>query len=144
MSPLSLPSNLEARRSRSSGDPAAAENDGSVFALNRELLRRAVENVLRNAIRYTPEESVIDVQLKTGEDRARISVRDYGPGVPDEALEKIFQPFFRVDDSRTSSTGGVGLGLTIAHHAIGAHRGEIRAENAHPGLRVWLEIRAER
>jgi two-component system sensor histidine kinase CpxA len=67
-------------------------------------------------------------------------VRDYGPGVPEEALPKIFQPFFRVDDSRDSSTGGMGLGLAIAMRAVGLHNGQVRAENAHPGLRVSIEL----
>ncbi len=107
---------------------------------DRELLRRAIENVLRNAIRYAPEGSAIDVTLASGGGRTSILVRDYGPGVPEEMLPKIFQPFFRVDGSRDSQTGGVGLGLAIAHRAIGAHHGNITAENAAPGLRVRMEI----
>ena len=73
-------------------------------------------------------------------DTARIAVRDYGPGVPPEALPKIFQPFFRVDDSRYTATGGVGLGLAIASRAIGLHHGKLWAENTTPGLRVWIEL----
>ena len=69
-----------------------------------------------------------------------LSVRDYGPGVPGETLSKIFQPFFRVDGSRDSQTGGVGLGLAIAYRAISAHHGQITAENASPGLRVRMEL----
>jgi two-component system sensor histidine kinase CpxA len=107
---------------------------------DRELLRRAIENVLRNAIRHAPPESQIDVRLKVIPGKALISVRDYGPGVPHQMLEKIFQPFFRVDDSRDSQTGGVGLGLAIAHRAVMAHRGRLSAENAAPGLRVSMEL----
>ena len=107
---------------------------------DREVLRRAVENVVRNAIRYTPAGSSVDVQLDATSGAARISVRDYGPGVPDEALPKIFQPFFRVDDSRHTATGGVGLGLAIASRAIGLHHGKLWAENSHPGLRVCMEL----
>jgi signal transduction histidine kinase len=107
---------------------------------DRELLRRAIENVLRNAIRYAPEGTTIDVMLESADGYAAISIRDYGPGVPDEMLPKIFQPFFRVDGSRDSQTGGVGLGLAIAHRAIGAHHGEITAQNAAPGLRVRMQI----
>jgi len=107
---------------------------------DRELLRRAIENVLRNAIRYSPGGSPIEVRLESAAGKASISVRDYGPGVPDEMLPRIFQPFFRVDGSRDSQTGGVGLGLAIAHRAIGAHHGHITAENAAPGLRVRMEI----
>jgi signal transduction histidine kinase len=107
---------------------------------DRELLRRAVENVVRNSIRYAPAESTVEVELTGSGDTARISVRDYGPGVPEDALPKIFQPFFRVDDSRESSTGGVGLGLAIAMRAVGLHHGTISARNADPGLQVWIEL----
>ena len=116
-----------------SAGPLAAHGDG-------ELLRRAIENVLRNAIRYAPEGSAVDVGVESGGGKASIAVRDYGPGVPPEMLPKIFQPFFRVDDSRDSHTGGVGLGLAIAQRAIRAHQGQIKAENAAPGLRVRIEI----
>jgi two-component system sensor histidine kinase CpxA len=107
---------------------------------DRELLRRAIENVLRNAIRYAPEGSPIDVRLESVAGSASISVRDYGPGVPEDMLPRIFQPFFRVDGSRDSQTGGVGLGLAIAARAISAHHGHITAENAAPGLRVRVQI----
>jgi signal transduction histidine kinase len=107
---------------------------------DRELLRRAIENVVRNSIRYAPPESQVSVELESGKDAARISVRDYGPGVPEEALAKIFQPFFRVDDSRDSSTGGVGLGLAIAKRAVGVHHGDVWARNADPGLQVCIEL----
>jgi two-component system sensor histidine kinase CpxA len=115
------------------GAPLAVRGD-------RELLRRAIENVVRNSIHYAPKESAVDVELEATRDAARISVRDYGPGVPEEALPRIFQPFFRVDDSRDSSTGGMGLGLAIAKRAIGLHHGQLRAQNAGPGLRVSIEL----
>jgi two-component system sensor histidine kinase CpxA len=107
---------------------------------DREVLRRAVENVVRNAIRYTPAGTSVEVSLDDTGGAARIGVRDYGPGVPAEALAKIFQPFFRVDDSRHTATGGVGLGLAIASRAIGLHHGKLWAENTTPGLRVWIEL----
>ena len=107
---------------------------------DREVLRRAVENVLRNAIWYTPAGTAIEVVLARTADTARISVRDYGPGVPAEALAKIFQPFFRLDDSRDIATGGVGLGLAIAHRAVTLHHGKLWAENVTPGLKVWIEL----
>ena len=110
---------------------------------DRELLRRAIENVVRNSIRYAPPESEVDVQLEKTHHAARISVRDQGPGVPQEALGKIFQPFFRVDDSRDSSTGGAGLGLAIAKRAVGVHHGDMWAENAQPGLQVCIQLPLE-
>jgi two-component system sensor histidine kinase CpxA len=107
---------------------------------DRELLRRAIENVVRNSIHYAPPDSAVDVALDRAKDAARICVRDYGPGVPEEALPKIFQPFFRVDDSRDSATGGMGLGLAIAKRAVGVHHGSLWAQNARPGLRVYIEL----
>ena len=111
-----------------------------VIGGDRELLRRAVENVVRNSIRYAPTESTVEVDLTVSHDTSRIVVRDYGPGVPEDALSKIFQPFFRVDDARDSSTGGVGLGLSIAMRAVSLHHGTMGARNVHPGLQVWLEL----
>jgi len=105
-----------------------------------ELLRRAVENIVRNAIYYTTAESMVTVTLESTAGAARISVRDRGPGVPDDALPKLFQPFFRVDAARSSSTGGVGLGLAIAKRAVAMHGGSISAQNVHPGLLVCIEL----
>ena len=102
---------------------------------DRELLRRAVENVLRNAIRYAPEGTPIETKLEAVGDLALITVRDYGPGVPEDLLPKIFTPFFRVDVSRDNATGGVGLGLAIAQRAVSLHHGRLRARNVAPGYR---------
>jgi two-component system sensor histidine kinase CpxA len=107
---------------------------------DRELLRRAIENVVRNSIRYAPPLSEVDVQFARHGDTVRISVRDHGPGVPEEAIQKIFQPFFRVDQSRDSATGGVGLGLAIAKRAVGVHHGDMWAKNVEPGLEVCIEL----
>jgi len=107
---------------------------------NRELLRRAVENVLRNAIRYAPEDSTIDVSVTEDSRNAIIAIRDYGPGVPEDALERIFDSFFRVEEARVAMGGGSGLGLSIAKRAVEVHHGAITAENASPGLRVRITI----
>ncbi|HTX75933.1 MAG TPA: ATP-binding protein, partial [Terracidiphilus sp.] len=107
---------------------------------SRELLRRAVENVLRNAIRYSPERSAIDVEISEQEQNAVIVVRDHGPGVPEDALAHIFDPFFRVEEARDTNGGGSGLGLSIAKRAVQAHHGSICAQNAAPGLRVRIAI----
>ena len=105
---------------------------------NRELLRRAVENVLRNGIRYSPDHSTIDVSISENTHTAAITIRDYGPGVPGQALTQIFDPFFRVEEARNAMGGGSGLGLSIAKQAVQVHRGTITAENASPGLRVQI------
>lgn len=107
---------------------------------DRELLRRAIENVVRNALRYAPENSTVEIGLESSKDSARIHVRDEGPGVAEENLEQIFQPFFREDSSRNTATGGVGLGLAITYRAIHLHHGQVRARNAAPGLMVEIEL----
>jgi len=107
---------------------------------DRELLRRAFENVLRNAIRYSPEQASIEVALAKSSHLMTITVRDYGPGVPAEFLPQIFEPFFRVEEGRDEESGGIGLGLSIAKRAVRLHRGTIIAQNAEPGLRVQIAI----
>lgn len=105
-----------------------------------ELLRRAMENVIRNAIRYSPPETDVEVSLSRRNGAALVDVRDHGPGVPEEALPRLFDAFYRVEKSRDSSSGGIGLGLSIARRAIELHKGGIRARNAHPGLEVEMEL----
>ncbi len=117
----------------------SGSSDGEVLG-NRELLRRAIENVMRNAIRYSPERSTIDVFLVEDSNAAEIAIRDYGPGVPEDALTRIFDPFFRVEEARDALGGGSGLGLSIAKRAVQVHHGTITAENALPGLRVRIRI----
>jgi signal transduction histidine kinase len=107
---------------------------------NRELLRRAIENVLRNGIRYAPKQSVIQLSIEENGRDAVIAVRDNGPGVPEEALSRIFDPFFRVEEARDTNGGGSGMGLSIAKRAVQLHHGTITAENASPGLRVRITI----
>jgi two-component system sensor histidine kinase CpxA len=107
---------------------------------DRDLLQRAVENVVLNAIRHTPGGSAVEVAISRNDADVRIRVRDHGSGVPDAALKKIFQPFYRVDDARDGATGGMGLGLAIAQRAISVHHGRIWAENANPGLAVTIEL----
>ncbi len=108
-----------------------------------ELLRRAVENVIRNAIRFSPRKSAVEVSLARQDGKALVDVRDQGPGVPAEALPHIFDAFYRVETDRgRASGGGIGLGLSIARRAIELHKGKIRARNAEPGLEVELELPA--
>ena len=110
-----------------------------------ELLRSAIENVIRNAVRYTPEGSAVEVGLRRqngAEDNfAIINVRDRGHGVPEESLEKIFRPFYRTEDARDrQSGGGTGLGLAITERAVRLHGGTVRATNA-PGGGLDVELR---
>ena len=127
-----------------------AESRGSTLQLtvlepvrwtgDRELLHRAVENVVRNAIRYTEPGTAVEVELSQQPGEVVIRVRDHGPGVPEEALPKLFQPFYRVEADRNREHGGVGLGLAIADRAIRLHHGDIQARNVHPGLLVELKL----
>jgi two-component system sensor histidine kinase CpxA len=119
----------------------ALKNAGPVtLSGDPELLRRAIENILRNAIRYEPAGSAVEVGLTAASSAARISVRDHGLGVPPDALPQIFNPFFRVEADRNRTSGGVGLGLAIARRAVELHKGTLRAENANPGLRVEIML----
>jgi len=105
-----------------------------------ELLRRALDNVLRNAIRYSPPGSQIVVATQIEGGKVTIAVRDYGTGVAEDELERIFAPFYRVDEARDAQSGGLGLGLAIARSAVLRQGGVIAAENAHPGLRVSISL----
>jgi two-component system sensor histidine kinase CpxA len=107
---------------------------------DEELIRRAIENVVRNAIRYAPQSTAVEIELRRAGDTAEISVRDQGPGVPEEALARIFDAFYRVDSDRNRASGGLGLGLAIARRAVELHGGTLRAENARPGLLVTIQL----
>jgi two-component system sensor histidine kinase CpxA len=108
-----------------------------------KLLQSAIENLVRNAIGYTepgtPVEVLLQSERRSNALFARLTVRDYGPGVPQSELVNIFQPFYRVTDARDRQSGGAGLGLAIADRVIQIHGGTIRAENAAPrGLQVEI------
>jgi len=112
-----------------------------VIVGEHNMLRSAVENVLRNAIFYSGANGVVEVSVTAGKGSARITVRDNGPGVPESALPNLFRPFYRVDDARGSSTGGTGLGLSIVSAAVKMHQGAVSARNLQPhGLEVVIEL----
>lgn len=130
-----------------------------------QLLRRAIENVVRNAVQYTPEGTEVQVGLRIDlcdgiESAAKsdgrhdptnelhrcaiITVQDRGAGVPESALTKIFHPFYRVDEARDREAGGVGLGLAIAERAVRLHGGKVTAANADAGgLLVTITLPVE-
>ncbi len=114
------------------------------------LLHSAIENVVRNATRYTSDGTDVQVSLKvqsreekSGQpaNEAILQVTDSGPGVPEDSLDKMFLPFYRIDDARLRGTGGVGLGLAITQRAIDLHGGAVRAQNRpQGGLLVELRL----
>jgi len=128
-----------------------AEARGSTVALETErplpvkgdpeLLRSAMENVIRNAVRYGPPGSKVGIESRRTGGQIEVMVRDSGPGVPEKDLELIFEPFYRVDAARNRAVGGDGLGLAIAARAVGIHGGRIQARNLDQGgLVVQLSL----
>ena len=130
--------------------------DDCVVMGSASLLHSAIENVVRNAIRYTDEGTSVEVRLEQGaglpnsgaglnhesavKAEAIVRVTDSGPGVPEDALDKLFRPFYRIDDARGRQTGGVGLGLAITDRAVRLHGGTIRVSNRPQGG-LMVEIR---
>ena len=122
--------------------------DDCVVVGNPGLLHSAIENVVRNAIRYTHDGTSVEVRLERGvgqqngggSPEAVVCVADSGPGVPEDALDKLFRPFYRIDDARGRQTGGVGLGLAITDRAVRLHGGTIRVSNRPQGG-LMVEIR---
>jgi two-component system sensor histidine kinase CpxA len=105
------------------------------FQGDRELLWRAMENLLRNALRYTDPDKGVRLELVVNRRKTSVllEVRDFGCGVPEAELDKIFEPFYRVQESRDRGSGGHGLGLSIAINAVKRHGGSIAASNAPDG-----------
>jgi two-component system, OmpR family, sensor histidine kinase CpxA len=107
------------------------------------LLRSAIDNIMRNALRYAPPGSEVELNagLDPGTGEAVVEVLDQGPGVPEAMLRDIFAPFFRTAPGREASTGGAGLGLSIASEAMRLHHGTISATNRPGGgLRVAMRF----
>lgn len=115
-----------------------------------ESLRSAVENVVRNAVRFTAEGTAVELALALvtqddGTPAVEVRVRDHGPGVPEAALTDIFRPFHRVEPDRDRQTGGAGIGLAIVERAVRLHGGTVRAENVTSdpggsGLRIVMRL----
>ena len=110
------------------------------------LLRRALGNVIRNAMRHAPGKDILIHTTSSG-DTVEILIDDEGPGIPDEHLSRIFEPFYRVDSARTREDGGTGLGLAIVSTCMEGCGGTASCENlsrqAGGGLRVILTLPAE-
>ena len=102
-------------------------------------LRQVVANLLGNALRHTPDEAQIRVRLATGDGHATLAVADDGPGLAPDAAAKVFEPFYRADESRARETGGAGLGLAIVAAIVEAHGGEVRLDTA-PGAGATFTV----
>jgi two-component system sensor histidine kinase CpxA len=110
-----------------------------VIELDSALIQSALENVVRNALRHTAEGTAVDVSIADESRCVRIAIDDHGPGIPLEAISKIFEPFYRVEDSRSTRSGSGGIGLAIAERSVRLHGGKITARNREGGgLRVEM------
>jgi two-component system sensor histidine kinase CpxA len=108
---------------------------------SHELLHSAIENVVRNAVRYTPPASTVQINLNCGQTSSSITVRDEGPGVPEGELSNIFRPFYRLSDAREHRSGSTGIGLAITHEVARLHGGTVNARNVQPrGLIVEIKL----
>jgi signal transduction histidine kinase len=101
-----------------------------VARLDEVRIRRVIQNLLENALKFSDKQKrQVEICLRVEGEKAVLSVRDFGVGIPAEDHEKVFEPFYRVDKSRTKETGGYGLGLSLCREIIRAHGGEIRLES---------------
>jgi two-component system, OmpR family, sensor histidine kinase CpxA len=131
----------DARFEAAATDATVSYVDEAMLEVNGDpgLLRSAIENVVRNAIFYSGKGGRIDVRLRLHDGNAILIVRDDGKGVPEDALPLLFKPFYRVDDARGTTTGGMGLGLAIVRNAVAVHGGTVTARNVSPhGLEVEI------
>lgn len=118
--------------------------DISVWAVD-SLLRRALSNILRNAVRYAGSEGIIEITAQREGDKLLIVVRDQGPGVPEGAIARLFEPFYRPEAVRNRKSGGVGLGLAIVKTCVQACGGTVYAENLQPrGFSITMTLFASK
>ncbi len=106
----------------------------------RTLLEQALYNIIINGLRYTKPGSNVELRLEKNGEEIMISIRDYGPGVPEACLDNLFRPFFRVEEARDQRSGSIGLGLSLARHYIERHNGKVAAVNVNPGLCVSVVL----
>ena len=117
-----------------------AHSPPTVLDLNEELIHSAIENIVRNALRYTHEDTQVEITLSREDGWALLRIRDHGNGVAEQALSHLFEAFYREGEARDRASGGYGLGLAIAERAVVLHGGTITASNASGGG-LAVEIR---
>lgn len=131
------------RREAKGRDVKIDLGEGLCVNANEEMLSRALANVLRNAVRHAAAHGPIVVSAEERGGSTDLYVRDVGPGIPDEMLERVFEPFFRPEEARSRETGGAGLGLAIARTCLGAFGATITCRNRQPmGLEVVIHVPA--
>jgi signal transduction histidine kinase len=118
----------------------AVEGSGAEVVGDADALRRAVANLVDNAIRVSPAGGTVSVVVADGSDGVRLDVRDLGPGIPAEEQERVFERFWRADGSRSRASGGSGLGLAIVRRIVELHEGTVAVESV-PGLGACFTIR---
>ena len=130
------------RETGGQGQVHVAIPDGMTALAEPDLLARALANLVRNALRYAVDGGPISITAETSAEGVVLSVSDSGPGVPEEALQKIFDPFYRLEASRSRDTGGIGLGLAIVKTCVEACQGTVTAQNRLPsGLQVSIRLK---
>jgi len=131
--PVDVMGLLESLRADNEAMRRTVTIDGRVtrpFLAVPQLLKRCISNLVDNATVYGQR---ADIRVEEGASELTIRVRDHGPGIPDSELEAVFEPFFRLEGSRSRETGGTGLGLSIARSIARAHDGDVRLRNHEDG-----------
>ena len=118
-------------------DVQYSEAEETIISCRPVSMKRALRNLIDNAVKYGDQARV---SLKTREDKVNIVVEDKGPGIPEYQMNKVFEPFFRLEESRNRDTGGIGLGMAIARNIIRNHGGDIQLENTAGGLKVTISL----
>ena len=118
----------------------STDTDRAIVDSSSDLLHKSFDNILRNALQHTAENSQVKVTLASSDDHYLVTIEDQGPGVPDQDVDNIFTEFYRVDTARARESGGYGLGLAIARRAIRQHGGEVSAQNTGTGLQITIRL----
>jgi two-component system sensor histidine kinase CpxA len=126
---------------RENAEVEVAVEDGLMAMADPESLSRAIANLLRNAMRYAGQAGPVVVTARRDAGEIAITVADHGPGLPEEEVDRVFTPFYRVETSRNRASGGVGLGLSIVNNCVEACKGTVRCRNRVPrGLEVEIRL----
>lgn len=116
-------------------------SDDMTISVDQQQFKRVITNIVSNAVKYSLDKKRIDIRVSATESLITLAIRDYGKGIDPEALERIFEKFYRVDPARNMDVGGSGLGLAIAKQIIDRHKGHIKADSVlGEGTTIYIEI----